>query len=605
MPNLTVNLTLDGKEYQVEMSKIRQFSEENLKQTIQYSEQEARVRAKVLQAEIDTLTIMGRKTEEQQRELNQVNDIVRAYDRLKNSSEQVATTTSRFAGTQNQANYTLLNFGRLISDANYGIVGMANNIAPLTEGFGNMISTGGGVRAALTAIGASLVSPTGLIVLFGSVMPSALQYFMTRADEAKDKINDLKEIVSEIADIDLGFGGLKMEGMSKEDLQIRKEATEMVIVTLKRYKESLEETKLVAEQYGERFADPAKLAIVKEGGIKELEDQIEATTSLMMTFDEQIQKYNKAEIANQIARATGFKTPEQQEAERKAAAEAKKLREDEERDRLKALDKERKDLWDQSDKIEEALDKMTLTWYNNIKKRKALEKELTKPMTVDPAVLQETKDLIDKSNKDFNDQMDEYQERAQLARQAGQQIGRAMGSGLAQAIMDGRDPLKAALKNVLITLIDFLEAQLVVGTAKAAADTLWGNFLTGLQLAPALAALEMAKVAVSSFRQAGYTGDGPPNQENQTRITDHKNEFYFSSEDVNRLGLANIENFRRSGAGVTERVRKAASSRTGQIDTALLEKLANRPVEFKIGAVKFVQAARQAEREVKRMTVKP
>lgn len=599
MPNLTVNLTLDGKDYAVEMSKIREFSEENLKQTIQYTEQEARVRAKVLQAEIDTLTIMGRKTEEQQRELNQVNDIVRAYDRLKNSSEQVATTTSRFAGAQNQANYTLLNFGRLISDANYGIVGMANNIAPLTEGFGNMISAGGGVRAALTAIGASLVSPTGLIVLFGSVMPSALQYFMTRADEAKDKINDLKEIVSEIADIDLGFGGLKMEGMSKEDLQIRKEATEMVIVTLQRYKNNLEETKLVAEQYGEQFVDPDKLAIVKEGGIKELEDQIEATTSLMMTFDEQIQKYNKAEIANQIARATGFKTPEQQEAERKAAAEAKKLREEEERDRLKALDKERKDLWDQADKIEEALDKMTLTWYNNIKKRKALEKELTKPQQIS----KETIDALREETHQIEENRRKLEEEKQRYFDVGVEISKGLGSGMGQEIMRNGPVLRQALKNVLLTLIDFAEKELLVSQAVAAMRAAYGDFRAALMLAPSIVSLELAKVAVSSFRKAGYTGDGPPNQENQTRIVDHKNEFYFSSEDVNRLGLANIESFRRSGAGVTERVRKAASSRTGQIDTALLEKLANRPVEFSIGAVKFVQAQALAQKEVDRITV--
>jgi len=599
MPNLTVDLTLDGRTYAVEMSKIREFSEENLKQTVKYSEEEARVRQKALEAEIATRTIMGRNTEDQQKELSQVSQVVRAYDHLREAKERTGLATGRLAGVQNQANYTLLNFGRLVSDANYGIVGMANNIAPLTEGFGHLITSGAGLRGALTSIGASLVSPTGLIVLFGSVMPSALQYFMTSVDDAKKKTEDLKEIVSEIADIDLGFGGLKMEGMSKEDLQIRKEATELVISTLKRYKYSLEETKAIADQYGESVVDPKKLEIIKEGGIKELEDQIEASTSLMMAFDEQLQKYNRAEIANQIARASGFKTPEQMEAERKAQAEEKKLREQAERDRLKAQEKERKDLWDQTDKVDEALDRMTLTWYNNIKKRKALEKELTRPMEISKPAIEALKDeaeQIEKTRRDLEAQQDRYFD-------VGVGIAKGFGSGMGQELLRNGPVLRQALKNVLITLIDFAEKEYLISSAVAGMKAAYGDFSAALIMAPTLIALEMAKAAVQSFRPGGYTGDGPPNQENQTRIVDHKNEYYFTSEDVNRIGLENIENFRRSGAGITERVRKAGQSRAGQLDTALLEKLANRPVQFEISGVKFMQAQKQAEREVSRTKV--
>lgn len=599
MPNLTVDLTLDGRTYAVEMSKIREFSEQNLKQTVKYSEEEARVRQKALEAEIATRTIMGRNTEDQQKELSQVSQVVRAYDHLREAKERTGLATGRLAGVQNQANYTLLNFGRLVSDANYGIVGMANNIAPLTEGFGHLVTSGAGLRGALTSIGASLVSPTGLIVLFGSVMPSALQYFMTSVDDAKKKTEDLKEIVSEIADIDLGFGGLKMEGMSKEDLQIRKEATELVISTLKRYKYSLEETKAIADQYGESVVDPKKLEIIKQGGIKEIEDQIEASTSLMMAFDEQLQKYNRAEIANQIARASGFKTPEQMESERKAQAEEKKLREQAERDRLKAQEKEREDLWDQSDKVDEALDRMTLTWYNNIKKRKALEKELTRPMEISKPAIEALKDeaeQIEKTHRDLEAQQDRYFD-------VGVGIAKGFGSGMGQELQKNGPVLRQALKNVLLTLIDFAEKELLISEAVAAMKAAYGDFSAALLIAPAIIGLEMAKAAVQSFRPGGYTGDGPPNQENQTRIVDHKNEYYFTSEDVNRIGLENIENFRRSGAGVTERVRKAGQSRAGQLDTALLEKLANRPVQFELSGVKFMQAQKQAEREVSRTKV--
>ena len=56
--------------------------------------------------------------------------------------------------------------GRTISDANYGMIAMANNISQLGTLFATLVGTTGGLVNGLRALGAAFMGPLGVIVLF-------------------------------------------------------------------------------------------------------------------------------------------------------------------------------------------------------------------------------------------------------------------------------------------------------------------------------------------------------------------------------------------------------------------------------------------------------
>jgi hypothetical protein len=60
--------------------------------------------------------------------------------------------------------------GRTISDSNYGIQGMANNLSQLGSLFTNLISTTGGFTNALGAMWKALAGPLGIIIAFKTLL---------------------------------------------------------------------------------------------------------------------------------------------------------------------------------------------------------------------------------------------------------------------------------------------------------------------------------------------------------------------------------------------------------------------------------------------------
>ena len=68
------------------------------------------------------------------------------------------------------AGATLVELGRTISDSNYGIRGMANNISQLSTLFITLISTTGGVVNGFKALFSAFMGPLGLIIAFQAVI---------------------------------------------------------------------------------------------------------------------------------------------------------------------------------------------------------------------------------------------------------------------------------------------------------------------------------------------------------------------------------------------------------------------------------------------------
>jgi hypothetical protein len=130
-----------------------------------------------------------------------------ATDRVNNNfvsmSRSMGTLTS---GTQaltsrtKEANIAFANFGRIIQDAPFGILGISNNIDPLLVSFAALKASAGGTTLALRSLLGVMMGPLGLIFLVGSVLPSALVVAERAMQRKKKATKEAKEEVDEFAD---------------------------------------------------------------------------------------------------------------------------------------------------------------------------------------------------------------------------------------------------------------------------------------------------------------------------------------------------------------------------------------------------------------------
>jgi predicted nucleic acid-binding Zn-ribbon protein len=86
--------------------------------------------------------------------------------------------------------------GRTISDSNYGIQGMANNLSQLGSLFTNLISTTGGFTNALGAMWKALAGPLGIIIAFQTLL-AVWEGVAIRARSTKSAINKLHDALAD------------------------------------------------------------------------------------------------------------------------------------------------------------------------------------------------------------------------------------------------------------------------------------------------------------------------------------------------------------------------------------------------------------------------
>lgn len=93
------------------------------------------------------------------------------------------------SGTSSAATQSLINFGRIIQDAPYGVIGFANNLNPLFEGFARLQKQTGSTGAAIKALGKDLLGAGGISLAI-SLVSSALIVFGDKIFGASVGIKD-------------------------------------------------------------------------------------------------------------------------------------------------------------------------------------------------------------------------------------------------------------------------------------------------------------------------------------------------------------------------------------------------------------------------------
>jgi tetratricopeptide (TPR) repeat protein len=115
----------------------------------------------------------------------------------------------------NQATLSMINLGRVIQDAPFGFLGIANNLNPLIESFQRTSKAAGGFGGAMKAMGASLLGAGGIglavsaistgLILFGDKLfgtskrvkesDEALKAFNKTLEESKNRVDKLGESI--------------------------------------------------------------------------------------------------------------------------------------------------------------------------------------------------------------------------------------------------------------------------------------------------------------------------------------------------------------------------------------------------------------------------
>lgn len=124
---------------------------------------------------------------------------VKADTAVKNLNKSISDNTNKLRSNIDKtglAGATLVELGRTISDSNYGMRAMANNISQLSTLFITLISTTKGLRNGLQALWKAFSGPLGLIVVFQAVI-AIMERFSLENNKAKKNLSEFTSIIKE------------------------------------------------------------------------------------------------------------------------------------------------------------------------------------------------------------------------------------------------------------------------------------------------------------------------------------------------------------------------------------------------------------------------
>jgi hypothetical protein len=148
------------------------------------------------------------------RELDQTGkDAVQLGNAVENASQKIRTLPN----VTGQATSTLTNFSRVVQDAPFGLIGIANNIDPLITSFNQLKATTGTTGGALKALVGQLAGPAG-IALAVSTVTSLLITFGDRLFSSSQSAKQLAEASKKVADEQRAI----FEGIASERVEIDK-----------------------------------------------------------------------------------------------------------------------------------------------------------------------------------------------------------------------------------------------------------------------------------------------------------------------------------------------------------------------------------------------
>jgi hypothetical protein len=247
--------------------------------------------------------------------------VAQTTDRVSNAVLKTETSLNRLSKSTFNANQSMINFGRVVQDAPYGLQGIANNIDPLVASLGGPA----GLGIVISAV------TTGLLIfgktLFGtSELTKAQTEEFNRLSDAIQKVKDDTEALTSAVQFanQLGAINVKIGGFGDiQDLKEQAFAQQQLVFDIgQKVIKATENYREAQRQVNEKSNDDTK---------KQEEDALAALRDAQKEQSDAMQKHTLLTRSIALQRITDKK---------KADEEAKKLRDKE----LKELEKAQKEM---------------------------------------------------------------------------------------------------------------------------------------------------------------------------------------------------------------------------------------------------------------------
>lgn len=235
-----------------------------------------------------------------------------------NALKSVGNPLRPIVGGANEAQQSLINLGRVVQDAPFGFLGIANNLNPLIEGFGRTSKAAGGFGGAMKAVGSQLLGAGGLSLGI-SLVSSALILFGDKLFGGSKQANALNE---------------SLKGLSS---QFADEATKLtaLVGVIKNQNTSRQDQKNAIQALNEQYGPYLKNLGIEEVGVGNVTKAYDAliesllkqavVKGLQEQISQQVEETAKKIISLQI---------EQENQSARAASASKKRLTDEQQKRL-------------------------------------------------------------------------------------------------------------------------------------------------------------------------------------------------------------------------------------------------------------------------------
>ena len=117
-------------------------------------------------------------------------DAEKSMRSLSNSTQKLEKNLGQTTDKTGLAGAAVTELGRTISDFNYGMTAMANNISQLGTLFSTLVATTGGLTAGLKAMWKAFTGPLGVIVGI-QIVVALMERLAMNAKKAKDEVDGL------------------------------------------------------------------------------------------------------------------------------------------------------------------------------------------------------------------------------------------------------------------------------------------------------------------------------------------------------------------------------------------------------------------------------
>ena len=142
-------------------------SEKTIRLKIELEIARAKSNIKGLESQIEKLDMRFTENKVKAKQLAlEYNKLADSKSRLAQSSTNVSTKLDQVKTASGGATSSVLEMGRVISDSNYGIRGVANNLSQLATNLVYTAKSAGGLAAGMGQIWKALMGPLGILLLF-------------------------------------------------------------------------------------------------------------------------------------------------------------------------------------------------------------------------------------------------------------------------------------------------------------------------------------------------------------------------------------------------------------------------------------------------------